>query len=154
MRLGYSCRACSRPLQASEGCSMCKDLKRIIVVTGEEEISPLDAVQRNVRLLDTQLRDYEKAQTSAKDPDTREACREAVRQVASKLAQLADAHRKLAEKRQEAVEAMTLAEQKVLFAEWFRSLTPKHRQEVVAALAASEAEMNLASNAGWRNQLA
>lgn len=153
MALGYSCSKCHRPLQSTEGCGICRDFKRCIVITGQDEVSPFDVVLKNVRMLEDQLKDYGKEIAGAKDPEAREHARECVRQVGAKVAVLADAYRKLMADRQAAVSSMTLEEQRNLFVSWYRGLTANLRNAVAAALATAEAELNQPVT-GWSNPFA
>lgn len=149
MSLIYSCRSCKRPLQATEGCGVCRDFKRQVIVTGEVEVSPFTVVLKNMRLLDAQLEAYAKEEKTG-TPETRELARGAVRQAGAKVAVLADSYRKLAADRQGAVAALTTEEQQTLFVSWYRGLTPGMRKKLLGLLETAEVELNQPGST-WQN---
>ncbi len=144
MRLRYSCRACKRPIQAVEGCTFCSDVKKVLVVDTEEDVSAIDVVGEGVSALKDQLREYKKKLVDC-PPKDREGILERIRQVTAKLPQIADAYRKLASDSKEAVNALSIQEQKALFVSWYADQPAKVRADVIASLQTREAEMNMGS---------
>jgi uncharacterized Zn finger protein (UPF0148 family) len=151
--LGYSCRKCRKPIQATEGCTFCVEVKRLIVVTGEDQPSLQETAIETVRDLKGQLADYRKGLETTKDAEAREAIRNSIRQVANAMSKLLDSARKLQEDNARMVDKMTVKEQHQLFLGWYTELPPATRTAVYASMATAESELNN-TNAGWRNILA
>lgn len=149
MKLNYSCRPCGRPIQSSEGCVFCSDFKKQLVVTGENDLSPIDITAEGLRLLKDQLAEYNADLKKATASD-KEAIRRSIREVTAKLAILADSYRKLAVDRKDLVESLSIEEQKNLFIDWYANLPPSTRQSIIAAMSTREAELNMAAGS-WKS---
>lgn len=154
--IGYSCRSCRRPLQAVDGCAICQDAKKLIVITGEDAPSLVETANEMVSSLRVQLKDYDRQLRDPKSKLTvedRELIRAAVRQVGNTMGKLLDSARKLREDNARVVDKMSIDEQRQLFLTWYTDLPPATRQGVYAALAQVESELNTATGT-WRNILA
>ena len=155
--LSYSCRSCRKPIQATEGCAVCKPLKPVLVITGDEQPSLVDVSNAMVKDLQQQQQDYRtelasmaKVVFDEEGLNLREQVRSAQRAVANTLSKLLDAARKLLADRTKAVDMMTVKEQRDLFIAWYGDLPSATRQEFYAALSSVETELN-GVNAGWKN---
>lgn len=149
--LGYSCRSCRKPIQASDGCALCTDFKKLLVITGSDEPSLHEVASAMIQDLDEQRKSYKRLLASKK-ADEVEAARDGQRSVANAMTRLLDSARKLQEDNDRAMEKLSLKEQGQVFLTWYRSLTPTARQSVYATFASTEAELNNTSvNPSWNN---
>jgi hypothetical protein len=142
-----ACRSCRKPLLAKEGCGVCNDWRRNLVVLGEtEEERPSLATVSNeaVNALRAQLRDY-KTRLGAKgikDEDI-DRLHDRQRSVAGALSKLLDAARKIQGDGLQAISRMSFKERAELFVEWYLTLPPVYREALNKELATAEARLAL-----------
>lgn len=142
-----ACRACRKPLLATEGCGVCNPWRKNLVVLGEteEERPSLAAVSTEaVNALRAQLRDY-RADLSKKglDAEERDRLHAAQRAVAGALSKLLDAARKIQGDGLAAISRMSFKERAELFVEWFMTLPAVYREALRKELDTHEAHLAL-----------
>lgn len=129
-----ACRACRRPLTASEGCAICLSVKANLVTTEEnsEEAPALSDVSSEVvSVLQGILKRHRVAMRDKNaDAETLEWSEKAVVRVANTLAKVLESARKLQTDGLAAVRNMAFSERALLFADWYQSLPPLYRTKV------------------------
>lgn len=131
-----ACRACRRPLTATEGCAICFSVKANLVTTEENaEESPAlsDVGAETVAALQAILRRHRAVLRDKKS--TGEAivlAESAVVRVSNTLAKVLESARKLQTDGLAAVRNMAFSERAILFADWYQSLPPLYRAKVRA----------------------
>lgn len=136
-----ACRACRVPINAAIGCALCNEVRKNLVVVGEDEEdrpSLSGTASLGMGLLNRQLRDVDKdLKTNPKSP-TGEKRLLALSNAAAKLLETS---RKLIQDGVSAVETMSFREQCELFVGWFMNLAPAYRADVITKFTKFEQEI-------------
>lgn len=127
-----ACRACRKPLLAREGCAVCNDWRKNLVVLNEtEEERPSLATVSNeaVNALRAQLRDYKDRLRDAKLKDAdKDRLHDRQRAVSGALSKLLDAARKIQGDGVQAISRMSFKERAELFVDWYMTLPAVYRE--------------------------
>jgi hypothetical protein len=142
-----ACRACRKPLLATEGCGVCNAWRKNLVVLGEteEERPSLASVSNEaVNALRAQLRDYkDRLKVKGLKDDERDALHERQRSVAGALSKLLDAARKIQGDGVTAISRMSFKERAELFVDWFMTLPGVYREALRKQMDQHEAQLAL-----------
>lgn len=136
-----ACRACRIPIQAAAGCAICNDMRANLVVAGEtedEKPSLSGTASESVRMMRRQLAQVDK---DLKANPTSQVHEKRLIALSNAIAKLLETARKLVADGVSAVENMSFREQAELFVEWFASLSPPYRADVLAKFARFEEEI-------------
>lgn len=114
-----ACRGCRHPLSSDAGCELCLGVKRhLIVQSADDDSVPLHVIAtETVAVLRTQLK-------GTKDANEQRA-------IASTIAKVLDASRKVIQDGADAVEAMSFQEKAQLFLDWTAGLPGAYRNKLV-----------------------
>lgn len=137
-----ACRACRIPIAAAEGCAVCNDVRRNLVVVGETEDdrpSLSGTASEGVRLLRRQLTQLDKDLKAAPTSSNHE---KRLIGISNAIAKLLETARKLVQDGVSAVESMSFREQAELFIGWFAGLSPPYRADVLAKCMNFEQEIS------------
>lgn len=133
-----ACRACRIPINAAKGCAICDPVRENLVVVGEtedEKPSLSGTSSEAVKLLRGRLTQVDK---DLKANPTSIVHEKRLIALSNAVAKLLETARKLIQDGVSAVENMSFREQAELFVEWFASLSPPYRADVLAKFAAFE----------------
>ena len=136
-----ACRACRIPISAAEGCAVCNDVRRNLVVVGETEDdrpSLSGTASEGVRLLRRQLGQLDK---DLKTNPTSLNHEKRLIGISNAVAKLLETARKLVQDGVSAVDSMSFREQAELFVTWYSGLAPSYRADVMTKFAAFEKEI-------------
>lgn len=132
-----ACRGCRRNLTDDAGCALCLPVKPHLVVSSEapDGTLSLSAVAADtVNLLKWQVAKMLDAQRGTDNYDPKVAAE--ARAVATTIAKLLDASRKVVQDGAEAVTAMPFKERAELFTKWAGSLPAVYRRKLIQGLQA------------------
>ncbi len=142
-----ACRACRVPMTAAEGCSLCDQVRRNLVVVGEhdEDRPSLSGVGNDVvHALRGQILRVKKL-LALKDNEDAE-CR--LISLANSTSKVIESVRKLQVDGTKAVESMSFAERAEMFLTWVSDLPPAYRRSLVEKMAAFELHISAPIPAG------
>lgn len=134
----FACRLCRRSLADEAGCSVCLPIKQHLIPleAADEDAVPLAVLaQETASLLRAQLKQLKAAQASANGYDATLA--DESRAHANSLSKLLDSARKLQEDGAAAVEVMSFQEKSALMVEFFDTLPPAYRRQLIERLESS-----------------
>lgn len=136
-----ACRACRVAIAAPTGCELCNTVRQNLVVVGETEedrpsLSGTSAEM--VALLRTMLT---KLKTDLKANPSSAVHQNNALKLSNALSKLLETSRKLVQDGVDAVEQMSFREQCALFVQWYGTLAPAYRADVLTQFQAFEAEI-------------
>lgn len=137
-----ACRACRIPINAAKGCAICDPVRANLVVVGEtedEKPSLSGTSSEAVRMLRRQLVQIDK---DIKSNPTSQLHEKRLIAMSNAIAKLLETARKLIADGVSAVENLSFREQAELFVEWFSTLSPPYRADVLAKFARFEQEIS------------
>lgn len=119
---------------SEEGCAICSDIKKNLVVEGDTENVPLARLAGDtIRLLKTDLYRLQILQAKGRVYNPTEAAE--ARRLSGAIAKLLDSTRKVVQDGVDAVEAMSFQERAEVLVAWFESLPPAYRRKIFEDLA-------------------
>lgn len=137
-----ACRLCRIPINAAKGCAHCDPVRENLVVVGEndeEKPSLSGTATETVRLMRKQLAQVEK---DLKGNPTSANHEKRLIALSNGIAKLLETARKLVQDGVSAVENLSFREQAELFVEWFASLAPAYRADVIAKFTTFEQQIS------------